>query len=46
MTAVAGTIFEHMPKEAVDEECTDLLTAKGIRVERIVSTGQANPSGF
>nr|WP_154661187.1 cupin [Microvirga lotononidis] len=45
MTAV-GNIFEHIRRDAVDEECTELVAAEGVRIERIVSTGQASPPGF
>ncbi|WP_445505170.1 cupin domain-containing protein [Microvirga sp. G4-2] len=46
MIAVAGNIFEHILSEALDEEFTELLAVEGIRIERIVSTGQASPPGF
>jgi cupin 2 domain-containing protein len=39
-------IFEHILSETVDEEFTELLAAEGLRIERIVSTGQASPPGF
>jgi cupin 2 domain-containing protein len=38
-------IFENQPKSA-DEVFTDLLRRPGLRVERIVSTGQASPPDF
>ena len=34
------------PLGATAEQFTDLLNAPGLRIERIVSTGQASPSGF
>lgn len=46
MTAAAGNIFEHVPDEVPCEQFEELLAAEGIRVERIVSTGQASPPGF
>jgi cupin 2 domain-containing protein len=46
MMIAAGNIFEHILGEAQDEEFTELLAAEGLRIERIVSTGQASPPGF
>ena len=46
MIDIIGNIFEHIHRGMVDEEFTDLLTAEGIRIERIVSAGQASPLGF
>jgi hypothetical protein len=43
MTAAAGNIFEHVLRDAVDEEFMELLALDGVRIECIVSTGQANP---
>lgn len=34
------------PLHATEEQFIDLLKAPGLRVERIVSTGQASPPGF
>ncbi len=39
-------IFENLPGSGADEEFTDLLKRPGVRIERIVSTGQASPPGF
>ena len=42
-----GNIFEDVPEGPLDEErLTELLAAPGLRIERIVSTGQASPPGF
>lgn len=41
-----GNIFEHVPKRLPEEQLTELLAAPGLRIERIVSTGQASPAGF
>ena len=38
--------LEHVHRIAADEEFTELVTAEGVRIERIVSTGQASPPGF
>ncbi|KLK90316.1 cupin [Microvirga vignae] len=46
MVEVTGNIFKHILSEAGDEEFTELLAEEGLRIERIVSTGQANPPGF
>jgi cupin 2 domain-containing protein len=39
-------IFDNLPGGDADEEFTDLLKRPGVRIERIVSTGQASPPGF
>ena len=39
-------IFADLPAASVEEELTDLLARPGLRIERIVSTGQASPPGF
>ena len=39
-------IFTDLPAAALQEELTDLLARPGLRIERIVSTGQASPPGF
>lgn len=41
-----GNIFEDAPMPAAAETVTDLLRLPGLRIERIVSTGQASPPGF
>jgi cupin 2 domain-containing protein len=46
MMAATGNIFEHVLSDAVDEELMELLALDGVRIERIVSTGQASPPGF
>ena len=46
MTIPAANIFESVLKDARDEEFTELVAADGVRIERIVSTGQASPPGF
>jgi cupin 2 domain-containing protein len=39
-------LFGGLPgSDAGAEQCTDLLTRPGTRIERIVSTGQATPPG-
>jgi cupin 2 domain-containing protein len=39
-------VFEALPPASAEEQFTGLLTAPGLRIERIVSTGQASPPGF
>ena len=40
------SIFVDLPAASAEEELTDLLARPGLRIERIVSTGQASPPGF
>ena len=42
------TIFAGLPvaEELAEEAVTALVTGKHVRIERIVSTGQASPEGF
>ena len=46
MDSSTGNLFANLPSRSPDEEVTALLSAAGVRVERIVSTGQASPPGF
>ena len=39
-------IFADLPTDASREEIVELLVADGVRIERIVSTGQSSPDGF
>jgi cupin 2 domain-containing protein len=39
-------LFEQIPAGASEELFTELLSADGVRVERIVSFGQSSPDGF
>ncbi len=39
-------LFENIPKNAPEELITELLSANGVRIERIVSFGQSSPDGF
>lgn len=41
-----GNLFDAVPDARTEEQITPLLAAPGIRIERIVSTGQASPPGF
>ncbi|MWV21778.1 cupin domain-containing protein [Methylobacterium sp. DCY52] len=39
-------LLSDVPTSGLEEAVSVLLTAPGLRVERIVSTGQASPPGF
>lgn len=39
-------LFENIPETAPEEVVTELLSAEGVRVERIVSFGQVSAEGF
>ena len=41
-----GNIFAHILEGLPEEQLMELLSAPGLRIERIVSTGQASPPGF
>ena len=41
-----GNLFARLAQAGPDEDITALLTTPNVRIERIVSTGQASPSGF
>ena len=45
MNAESGNIFAAVAEKRADEEIVGLLSAPGIRIERIVSTGQSSPPG-
>jgi cupin 2 domain-containing protein len=38
-----ANLFEQLPAPSPDEEFVELLSRKGVRIERIVSTGQSTP---
>ena len=39
-------LFTDIPGEMPDEICTQIVRADDVRIERIVSRGQASPPGF
>jgi cupin 2 domain-containing protein len=39
-------LWQELPPAAADEVCTTLVEAPHVRIERIVSHGQASPPGF
>lgn len=46
MEAKAGSLLSGLPSQPLAEEVTEtLLEQPGLRIERIVSTGQATPDG-
>jgi cupin 2 domain-containing protein len=42
----SGNLFADVPEHGAAEQFRELLTRHGIRIERIVSSGQASPPGF
>ncbi|SFL67170.1 cupin domain-containing protein [Methylobacterium pseudosasicola] len=46
MPATLTNLFADLALDASEEVVTVLHTAPGLRIERIVSTGQASPPGF
>lgn len=45
MSIARGNLFVDIPQRLAEEQFTNLLMAPHVRVERIVSTGQASPPG-
>ena len=45
MTVAGGNLYAALPLPSGAEEIIALLEAPGLRLERIVSTGQATPAG-
>jgi cupin 2 domain-containing protein len=44
---VIASFFADLPRStAADEQISELLSRRGLRIERIVSTGQCSPPGF
>ncbi|HQR58562.1 MAG TPA: cupin [Azonexus sp.] len=42
-----ANLFADLPRStASDEQISELLSRRGLRIERIVSTGQCSPPGF
>lgn len=42
----AGNLFANVPPALAEEQISELLAAPNVRIERIVSRGQASPPGF
>jgi cupin 2 domain-containing protein len=45
-TGTGGNLFADIPQRLAGEEITTLLASAAVRIERIVSHGQASPPGF
>ena len=45
MSLATGNLFANIPAPLAAEQFIDLLAAPGLRLERIVSTGQVTPPG-
>ena len=43
---LAGNVFAALPPPSPDEQVLALLSTNEVRIERIVSTGQASPADF
>lgn len=39
-------LFADMPQDRMDEQTTELMATRDVKIERIVSHGQASPPGF
>jgi cupin 2 domain-containing protein len=46
MQPICANLFSDLPAESDDEVVTNLFSAPRVRIERIVSTGQASPADF
>jgi len=46
VTGDAGNLFPALPEHLEAEQTTALVASENLRIERIVSTGQASPVGF
>ncbi len=46
MDGGAGNLFASLPQRLAAEQTTTLLANENLRIERIVSIGQASPRGF
>jgi cupin 2 domain-containing protein len=46
MQVSAGNLYEDVPERLAQEQGLELLATESLRIERIVSTGQASPAEF
>ena len=44
--SLAGNLFADLPHDRAQEQFSELLHTAAVRIERIVSHGQASPPGF
>jgi cupin 2 domain-containing protein len=42
----SGSLFAEMPQDRMDEQTSALLDTPEVKIERIISHGQASPPGF
>jgi cupin 2 domain-containing protein len=42
----SGNLFAELPQDRMEEQTTELLATPAVKIERIVSHGQASPEGF
>lgn len=43
---MTANLFDALPEKSADEQFSELLARPGLKIERIVSTGQCSPPGF
>jgi cupin 2 domain-containing protein len=46
MKKADGNLFETVPSQCTEEQVLDLLATEHVKIERIVSCGQASPEDF
>lgn len=46
MTPSISNLYRDLPNALASEQCVELLSRPGLRIERIVSIGHASPPGF
>jgi cupin 2 domain-containing protein len=46
MTLTIDNLFADVPHDNAGEQVAELMSAPGVKIERIVSHGQASPPGF
>ena len=46
MDLLTDNLFATLPAARAEEQLTELLSRPGLRIEKIVSTGQVSPAGF
>ena len=46
MTGEGGNLFAALPRSLAEEETIELVANENLKIERIVSTGQASPESF
>jgi cupin 2 domain-containing protein len=46
MSVESGNLLASLPRGLAEEQMIELLSTANVKIERIVSTGQASPPGF